>query len=59
MGVLDNFFATGTYTGISTSVSSLKHVLKSTTKKKKKTNQRLTKVPFTKYLQDFCNRKGS
>ena len=34
MGVLDNFFPTGTYTGIVTSVSSLKHVMKSTTKKK-------------------------
>ena len=33
MGVLDNFFPTGTYTGIGTSVSSLKHVMKSTTKK--------------------------
>ena len=32
MGVLDNFFSTGTYTGIC-SVSSLKHVMKSTTKK--------------------------
>ena len=34
MGVLDNFFPTGTYTGIGTSVLSLKNVLKSTTKKK-------------------------
>ena len=33
-GVLDNFFPTGTYTGLSTSVSSLKHVKKSTMKKK-------------------------
>ena len=32
MGVLDNFFHTGTYTGIGTSVSSQKHVMKSTTK---------------------------
>ena len=35
MGVLDNFFPTGTYTGIGTSVSSLKIVMKRTTKKKK------------------------
>ena len=34
LGVLDNFFPTGTYTGIGTSASSLKHVMKSTTKKK-------------------------
>ena len=34
MGVLDNFFAHWYYTGIGTSVSSLKHVMKSTTKKK-------------------------
>ena len=34
MGVLDNFFPTGTYTGIGTSVWSLKHVMKSTMKKK-------------------------
>ena len=34
MGVWDNFFPTGTYTGIGTSVMSLKHVMKSTTKKK-------------------------
>ena len=33
-GVLDNFFPTGTFTGIGTSVSSLKHVMKRTTKKK-------------------------
>ena len=33
MGVLDNFFPTGNYTGIGTSVSSLKHVMKGTTKK--------------------------
>ena len=33
MGVLDKFFPTGTYTGIGTSVLSLKHVMKSTTKK--------------------------
>ena len=36
MGVLDNFFPTGTITGIGTSVSSLKHVIKIITKKKKK-----------------------
>ena len=34
IGVLDNFFPTGTYTGIGKSVSSLKHVMKSTKKKK-------------------------
>ena len=34
MGVLDNYFPTGTFTGIGTSVSSLKHAIKSTTKKK-------------------------
>ena len=34
MGVMDNFFPTGTYTGEGTSVSSLKHVMKRTTEKK-------------------------
>ena len=34
MGVLDNYFPTGTFTGIGTSVLSLKHAIKSTTKKK-------------------------
>ena len=34
-GFLDNFLPTGTYTRIGTSVLSLKHVIKSTTKKRK------------------------
>ena len=33
-GDFGQFFPTGTYTGIGTSVLSLKHVMKSTTKKK-------------------------
>ena len=33
-GGFGQFFPTGTYTGIGTSVSSLKHVMKSTTKKR-------------------------
>ena len=36
MGGLDNFFPTGTYTGKGTSVSSLKHVMKSIPPPRKK-----------------------
>ena len=36
-GGFGHFFPTGTYTGIGASVSSLKHVMKSTTKRPKKT----------------------
>ena len=39
-GGFGQFFSTGTNTGIGTSVSSLKHVMKSTTKKKKKKEEK-------------------
>ena len=40
MGVLVNFFPTGTYTRIGTSESSLKHVMESTTKEKEKEEEK-------------------